>query len=60
MSETHLGVTATGLVKDISKVKFASLTSKQFYSSSQNVLKPSQGKDSYGNVLGHVYRQVLC
>lgn len=40
------------------KVKFGSLTGKQFYSSSQNLFKPSQRKDSFGTVLADVCRRV--
>ena len=40
------------------KVKFGSLTGKQFYSSSQNLFKTSQRKDSFETVLADVCRQV--
>ena len=40
------------------KVKFGSLTGKQFYSLSQNLFKPSQRKDSFETVLADVCRQV--
>ena len=40
------------------KVKFGRITGKQFYSSSQNLLKPSQRKDSFGTVLADVCRRV--
>ena len=40
------------------KVKFGNLSGKQFYSSSQNLFKPSQRKDSFGIVLADVSRQV--
>ena len=40
------------------KVKFGNVSGKQFYSSSQNLFKPSQRKDSFGIVLADVYKQV--
>ena len=40
------------------KVKFGNVSGKQFYSSSQNLFKPSQRKDSFGIVLADVCKQV--
>ena len=46
------------ICKSSFKVKFGRLTGKQFYSSSQNLFKPSQRKDFFGIVLADVCRQV--
>ena len=40
------------------RVKFGNVSGKQFYSSSQNLFKPSQRKDSFGIVLADVCKQV--
>ena len=40
------------------KVKFGNVRCKQFYSSSQNLFKPSHRKDSFGIVLADVCKQV--
>ena len=57
MSETRPSDSCR-ICKSSFKLKFGSLTGKQFYSSSQNLFKPSQGKDSFGIVLADVCRQV--
>ena len=46
------------ICKSSFKLKFGSLTGKQFYFSSQNLFKLSQRKDSFGIVLADVCRQV--
>ena len=46
------------ICKSSFKVKFGNLSGKQFYSSSQNLFKQSQRKDSFGIVLVDVCRQV--
>ena len=38
--------------------EFGNVSGKQFYSSSQNLFKPSQRKDSFGIVLADVSKQV--
>ena len=40
------------------RVKFGNVSGKQFYSSSQNLFKPSQRKDSFVIVLADVCKQV--
>ena len=40
------------------RVKFGNVSGKQFYSSSQNLFKPSQRKDSFGIVPADVCKQV--
>ena len=39
-------------------VKFGNVSDKQFYSSSQNLFKPSQRKDSFGIVLADICKRV--
>ena len=46
------------ICKSSFKVKFGNVSGKQFYSSSQNLFKPSQRKDSFGIVLADVCKQV--
>ena len=53
MSETCPSVSCR-ICKSSFKVKFGSLTNKQFYSSSQNLFKPLQQKDSFRIVLADV------
>ena len=57
MSETRPSDSCR-ICKSSFKLKFGSLTSKQFYFSSQNLFKLSQRKDSFGIVLADVCRQV--
>ena len=57
MSETCPSV-SWRICKSSFKVKFGSLTNKQFYSSWQNLFKPSQRKDSFRIVLADVCCQV--
>ena len=40
------------------KVKFGNVSGEKFYSSTQNLFKPSQRKDSFGIVLADVCKQV--
>ena len=58
MSETRPGYSCR-ICNSCFKLKFGSLTGKQFYFSSQNVFKLSQWKDSFGIVLVDVCRQGL-
>ena len=57
MSETHPSDSCR-ICKFSFKVKFGNISGKQFYSSSQNLFKPSQCKDSFGIVLADVCKQV--
>ena len=57
MLETHPSDSCR-ICKSSFKLKFGSLTGKQFSSSSQNLFKLSQQKDSFGIVLADVCRQV--
>ena len=57
MSETHPS-DSYRICKFSFRVKFGNVSGKQFYSSSQNLFKPSQRKDSFGIVLADVCKQV--
>ena len=56
-SETHPSDSCR-ICKFSFKVKFGNVSGKQFYSSSQNLFKPSQRKDSFGIVLADICKQV--